>query len=103
MMASAPDQTAPAAADSARGVLAVAAAQLAEYFAGARHAFDVPLGPQGTGFQQRVWHALAAIPFGETRSYGEIAREIGRPSASRAVGAANASGLSLTFVMKFAR
>ena len=51
--------------------------------------FDLPLAPRGTGFQQRVWRALAKIPFGETRSYGELARAIGRPSASRAVGAAN--------------
>jgi len=70
-------------------VLALAADQLREYFAGHRRTFDVPLAPEGTGFQQRVWAALLAIPFGQTRSYGQIASAIGRPSASRAVGAAN--------------
>jgi len=53
-------------------------------------AFDLPVAPRGTGFQERVWHALLAIRFGETRSYGELARAIGRPAASRAVGTANA-------------
>jgi len=70
-------------------VLAQTARQLAEYFAGKRRTFDVPLAPRGSGFQERVWRALMKIKFGETRSYGEIARAIGRPSASRAVGAAN--------------
>lgn len=70
-------------------VLVRTAAQLAEYFAGERQAFDLPLGPLGTSFQQRVWRALTRIPYGETRSYGELARSIGRPAASRAVGAAN--------------
>jgi methylated-DNA-[protein]-cysteine S-methyltransferase len=70
-------------------VLAAAAAQLDEYFAGARRAFELPLAAEGTEFQRLVWRALAAIPFGVTSSYGEIARAIGRPSASRAVGAAN--------------
>jgi methylated-DNA-[protein]-cysteine S-methyltransferase len=69
--------------------LRLAATQLAEYFAGERDAFSIPLAPRGTPFQHRVWQALAAIPYGETRSYGEIARVIGSPSASRAVGAAN--------------
>jgi methylated-DNA-[protein]-cysteine S-methyltransferase len=84
-----PSQTAPAARPGQTPVLARAAAQLAEYFAGARRDFDVPLAPRGTGFQERVWRELARIPYGETRSYGELARAIGRPSASRAVGAAN--------------
>jgi methylated-DNA-[protein]-cysteine S-methyltransferase len=70
-------------------VLARTAAQLAEYFAGERRDFDVPLAPRGTGFQQRVWRELGKIPYGETRSYGELARAIGRPAASRAIGAAN--------------
>jgi len=70
-------------------VLARAAKQLDEYFAGKRREFDLPIAPRGTGFQQRVWRALCAIPFGATRSYGELARAIGRPAASRAVGAAN--------------
>jgi methylated-DNA-[protein]-cysteine S-methyltransferase len=72
-------------------VLATAADQLREYFAGHRRDFDLPLAPQGTGFQQLVWTALLAIPFGQTRSYGQIAAAIGRPAASRAVGAANGS------------
>jgi methylated-DNA-[protein]-cysteine S-methyltransferase len=63
--------------------------QLGEYFAGERRAFDVPLSFAGTDFQKRVWAALLAIPFGETRSYGEIADQLGAPGASRAVGAAN--------------
>ena len=63
--------------------------QLGEYFAGERRTFDVPLSFAGTDFQKRVWAALLAIPFGETRSYGEIADQLGAPGASRAVGAAN--------------
>lgn len=65
------------------------AAQLQEYFAGARTAFDLPLAPVGTEFQQLAWRALQQIPFGETRSYAEQAAAIGRPSAVRAIGAAN--------------
>lgn len=65
------------------------AAQLTEYFAGTRRTFDVRLAPQGTAFQRRVWDAVAAIPYGRTRSYGAIAAEIGAPAAVRAVGAAN--------------
>lgn len=63
--------------------------QLGEYFARDRRRFDVPLSFTGTDFQKRVWAALLTIPFGETRSYGEIATQLGKPSASRAVGAAN--------------
>ncbi|KQT31950.1 cysteine methyltransferase [Sphingomonas sp. Leaf412] len=70
-------------------VLAAAACQLTEYFAGARTAFDLPLAPRGTDFQRAVWDQLAFIPFGETRSYADIARAVGRPVATRAVGAAN--------------
>ena len=84
-----PAQAAPDAPRRATPALDVAAAQLAEYFAGKRRQFDLPLAPRGTGFQQVVWRALAQIPFGATQSYGELARSIGRPSASRAVGAAN--------------
>ena len=86
-----PDQPAPEAPElpDVPPVLARAAAQLAEYFAGTRRDFDVPLAPRGTGFQQRVWRELAKIPYGETRSYGELARALGAPTASRAVGAAN--------------
>jgi methylated-DNA-[protein]-cysteine S-methyltransferase len=63
--------------------------QLAEYFAGDRKEFDVPLAPRGTPFQLEVWRTLQRIPYGETRSYADIARSIGRPAATRAVGAAN--------------
>jgi methylated-DNA-[protein]-cysteine S-methyltransferase len=68
---------------------APAARQLAEYFAGARTTFDLELAEAGTPFQARVWRELRAIPYGSTTTYGAIARAIGRPSASRAVGAAN--------------
>jgi len=70
-------------------ILLQTARQLQEYFDGARQQFDVPLDPRGTDFQKKVWMALRQIPFGQTRSYGQIARQIGTPSASRAVGAAN--------------
>ncbi|MGD9844901.1 MAG: methylated-DNA--[protein]-cysteine S-methyltransferase [Variibacter sp.] len=63
--------------------------QLAQYFAGRLKAFTVPLDFQGTAFQKSVWKALLTIPFGETRTYADIARQIGRPTAFRAVGAAN--------------
>lgn len=71
------------------GVFHEAIAQLNAWFAGELHQFDLPLAPQGTPFQQRVWKALLDIPYGETRSYGDVARQIGKPTASRAVGAAN--------------
>jgi methylated-DNA-[protein]-cysteine S-methyltransferase len=67
------------------------ARQIDEFFAGKRHAFDFPLAPKGSGFQKRVWAELVKIPFGETISYGELARRIGNPAASRAVGRANAT------------
>lgn len=70
-------------------ILVATARQLEAYFAGRLDRFDIPLDLRGTDFQKRVWAALLTIPFGETRSYGEIARAIGRPSAARAVGAAN--------------
>ncbi|RFU49204.1 methylated-DNA--[protein]-cysteine S-methyltransferase [Paraburkholderia sp. DHOC27] len=63
--------------------------QLGEYFAGKRSEFDIPLDFRGTTFQKKVWHALLQIPYGETRTYGEIAVSIGSPKAVRAVGAAN--------------
>jgi methylated-DNA-[protein]-cysteine S-methyltransferase len=63
--------------------------ELNEYFAGARRDFDLPLAPQGTPFQRCVWDALRTIPYGETRSYGEIAAQVGKPGAARAVGGAN--------------
>ncbi|HJE52257.1 MAG TPA: methylated-DNA--[protein]-cysteine S-methyltransferase, partial [Tessaracoccus flavescens] len=58
-------------------------------FDGERRQFSLPLAPRGTEFQRRVWAALAEIPYGETRSYGELATALGRPGASRAVGMAN--------------
>ena len=70
-------------------ILALAAAQLREYFAGERRDFDLPLAPEGTAFQRLVWDALLAIPYGVSCSYGDIAKAIRRPAASRAVGAAN--------------
>jgi methylated-DNA-[protein]-cysteine S-methyltransferase len=70
-------------------VLARAESQLKEYFAGTRTEFDVPLDPAGTEFQKSVWDALGTIPFGETRSYAQIASAVGKPAAVRAVGAAN--------------
>ncbi|HEV8695898.1 MAG TPA: methylated-DNA--[protein]-cysteine S-methyltransferase, partial [Lysobacter sp.] len=63
--------------------------QLVEYFAGKRRSFDLPLAPRGTEFQCLVWWELANIPFGKTISYAELATRLGRPSATRAVGAAN--------------
>jgi len=66
-----------------------AATQLQEYFAGQRRMFDVPLNPAGTPFQREVWHALEFIPYGQTRTYAQVAESIGRPTAARAVGSAN--------------
>ena len=66
-----------------------AAKQLDEYFSGKRKVFDLPLDPQGTEFQRSVWRALKEIPYGETRSYKQIANAIGNPKACRAVGMAN--------------
>ena len=63
--------------------------QLDSYFAGEREEFDLPLLPKGTQFQESVWQALTEVPYGETWSYGQLASHIGRPKASRAVGAAN--------------
>lgn len=79
----------PRVEDDDHPVLAEAERQLGEYFAGTRRAFDLPLDFHGTDFQKAVWAQLLAIPFGETRSYAEIARALGRPTAFRAVGAAN--------------
>lgn len=70
-------------------IIAEAGIQLLEYLAGKRKIFDLPLEPAGTDFQKKVWQALLEIPFGETRSYGEIAKIIGNPNAARAVGMAN--------------
>lgn len=79
----------PMAEDRHHPVLLEAERQLNEYFAGTRRAFSVKLDFVGTEFQKQVWNALLTIPYGETRSYGEIAVQIGNPKAVRAVGAAN--------------
>lgn len=85
-----PGDPAPVAGGGAEELLTEAERQLAAYFAGERHDFDLPLAPAGTPFQQRVWGALREIPYGETRSYGQVARTLGLvPGASRAVGLAN--------------
>ena len=75
--------------DNQQSILVEAERQLAEYFAGERDTFTIPLDMRGTPFQKSVWRALQAIPFGKTLSYGQIAQQLGRPTASRAVGAAN--------------
>ncbi len=74
---------------SVNKVLQIAEKQLAEYFAGVRREFDLPLNPKGTEFQHKVWNALKEIPYGETRTYKQIAENIGKPTACRAVGMAN--------------
>jgi len=79
----------PVAENKKHPVLMEAETQLDEYFAGKRNRFSVKLDPKGTEFQNKVWDALRTIPFGETRSYGEIAKQIGNTKAMRAVGAAN--------------
>ena len=79
-------------------VLERAARQLAEYFEGGRREFDLPLAGPGTAFQRDVWRELRAIPFGATRSYADVARAIGRPKATRAVGAANGANPLAIFV-----
>jgi methylated-DNA-[protein]-cysteine S-methyltransferase len=75
--------------DDHNALLADAKSQLAAYFAGERTEFTMPLAPDGTAFQRKVWSELIKIPYGTTVSYGEVARRIGNPSASRAVGLAN--------------
>jgi methylated-DNA-[protein]-cysteine S-methyltransferase len=82
-----------AAADLQRAPARVAASrrEVTEYFGGLRQSFTVKFAPAGTPFQQSVWSALQRIPFGETRSYGELAADLGHPGAARAVGRANAT------------
>jgi methylated-DNA-[protein]-cysteine S-methyltransferase len=75
--------------DTENPILLETERQLRAYFAGNLKEFTLPLDPHGTAFQKRVWDALLTIPFGETRSYAQIARQIGTPTAYRAVGAAN--------------
>lgn len=84
-----PDAVEMGARSDGNTLLVEAVRQLHAYFSGALRSFDLPLDMQGTDFQKRVWNRLLAIPYGQTRSYAEIAREIGRPAAVRAVGAAN--------------
>lgn len=79
----------PVAEEMETPLLRTAATQLDEYFAGNRKSFSLPLMPSGTEFQKKVWSALLQIPFGETRSYEEIAEAAGSPKACRAVGNAN--------------
>jgi len=81
----APRETEPSAADA---VLEEATRQLHDYFAGRRREFDLPLRPEGSEFQRRVWLALRSVGYGETVTYGQLARAIDRPAAARAVGAA---------------
>ena len=76
-------------ARSADPLLLEAADQLRAYFAGELREFELPLAPRGTEFQRRVWTAVSAVPYGETATYAEIAAAVGRPTACRAVGAAN--------------
>lgn len=75
--------------DARHPVLVETERQLGEYFAGKRKAFSIALDMKGTQFQKNVWEALLAIPFGETRNYGQLAKQLGNPRATRAVGAAN--------------
>lgn len=82
-------QALPALPGSDHPILDAAQRELAEYFAGERTSFKVPLRAEGTEFQRRVWRELQQIPYGSSCSYGELARAIGRPTACRAVGAAN--------------
>ncbi len=86
-----PEATEPEGRDDGHLLLREAARQLCAFFEGRLRIFDLPLDMQGTAFQRRVWDALTRIPYAATRSYGDIAREIGSPSAVRAVGAANGS------------
>ncbi len=79
----------PASEAGEETLLARARAQLREYFEGERLDFDLPLSATGTAFQEQVWAQLRGIPFGERRSYGALAKALGKPGASRAVGAAN--------------
>jgi methylated-DNA-[protein]-cysteine S-methyltransferase len=76
-------------ADDKHPILLQTERQLSEYFAGKRRSFSLALDIRGTSFQKNVWEALLAIPFGETRSYGQLAKQLGNPNATRAVGAAN--------------
>jgi methylated-DNA-[protein]-cysteine S-methyltransferase len=84
-----PEKPEPDWTESRRGPVGDAIRQLKEYFAGKRADFELTLAPDGTEFQKTVWRQLQEIPYGETISYGELAKRVGNPKASRAVGAAN--------------
>jgi methylated-DNA-[protein]-cysteine S-methyltransferase len=84
-----PQAPEPGWTEARRGPVADACRQLEEYFAGQRRQFDLPLAPEGTAFQRSVWRCLEEIPYGETISYAELARRVGKPGAARAVGSAN--------------
>ena len=84
-----PNAPVPRIAEHETPVLAAARRQVLEYLAGARRSFDLPLDPRGTSFQRRVWAALTAIPWGETRTYAQIAAAVGSPRAVQAVEQAN--------------
>lgn len=84
-----PGQPAPRLASRETPLLARGRAQLLEYLDGTRRRFDLPLAPEGTPFQQRVWKALETIPWGQTRTYAQVARLAGSPRGFRAVGMAN--------------
>jgi methylated-DNA-[protein]-cysteine S-methyltransferase len=86
-----PDRPGPGGVEGETAILQRAARQLAEYFAGTRRSFDLRLGLRGTAFQAHVWRTLTELPYGDTTTYGALAQAIGRPAASRAVGAANGS------------
>jgi methylated-DNA-[protein]-cysteine S-methyltransferase len=75
--------------EASRGVVSEAVQQLREYFAGRRQEFDLPLMPEGTPFQRKVWRCLQEIPYGQTISYAELAKRSGNPKAARSVGSAN--------------
>jgi methylated-DNA-[protein]-cysteine S-methyltransferase len=78
----------PPGADERHPILAETEQQLSDYFAGKRRSFELPIDPRGTAFQKQVWRCLERIPFGTTKSYGDIARTVGSPRGFRAVGAA---------------
>ena len=84
-----PNSPTPRLMSHATPLLAEGERQLTEYFAGKRPNFDLPLDPEGTPFQQKVWRALLDIPYGQTRTYGDIARAVNSPRGFRAVGMAN--------------
>ncbi|MHC1680012.1 MAG: methylated-DNA--[protein]-cysteine S-methyltransferase [Methanomassiliicoccales archaeon] len=83
-----PGEEAPVGETSRTPLLEMAAVQISEYLQGKRHKFTVPLAPKGSDFAMKVWKEMLAIPYGDVRTYGELAKAIGRPEAARAVGQA---------------